>query len=58
VALTMPRSSADRADLTALLWSCTQVPGALDELAGKIRATSLGRRDADDLANDLERLRV
>jgi Effector-associated domain 2 len=58
VMLAAPRSSADRADLTALLWSCARVPGALNELARKIRETSLGRRNADDLANDLERVRV
>jgi len=55
---TVPRSSADRADLAALLWSCARVPGALNELARKIRETSLGRSNADDLANDLERLHV
>ena len=53
---TVPRSSADRADLAALLWSCARVPGALNELAKMIRETSLGRSNADDLANDLERL--
>ena len=58
VALAMPRSSTARADLTALLWTCAQVPGALDELADMIRDTSLGRKNADDLANDLERLRA
>jgi len=58
VILTVPRSSADRADLTALLWSCARVPGALNELARKIRETSLGRSNADDLANDLERVHV
>jgi Effector-associated domain 2 len=55
---TAPRSSADRADVAALLWSCTRVPGALNELAEKIRETSLGRSNADDLANDLERLQA
>lgn len=58
VALTVPRSSADRADLAALLWSCARVPGALNELAKKIRETSLGRSNADDLANELERIHV
>jgi hypothetical protein len=58
VVLTVPRSSADRADLAALLWSCARVPGALNELARKIRETSLGRSNADDLANELERIHV
>jgi hypothetical protein len=58
VALTVPRSSGDRADLAALLWSCARVPGALNELARKIRETSLGRSNADDLANELERIQV
>jgi hypothetical protein len=56
VILSSPRSSVDRADLTALLWSCTQVPGALIELAGLIRESSHGRKPAADAANDLERL--
>lgn len=55
VVLTTPRSSVDRADLTALLWSCAHVPGALIELAKKIRESSRGGRVAVDLANDLER---
>jgi hypothetical protein len=55
VMLTAPRSSVDRADLTALLWSCACAPGALIELAGKIRESSLGGRKAAELANDLER---
>ena len=54
----VPRSSSGRADLAALLWSCAQAPGALGELARKIRETSLGRSNADDLANDLERLQM
>jgi hypothetical protein len=58
VILTAPRSSVDRADLAALLWSCARVPGALNELARKIRETSLGRSNADDLANELERISV
>jgi hypothetical protein len=58
VVLTVPRSSADRADLAALLWSCARVPGALNELARMIRETSLGRKNADDLANELERIHV
>ncbi len=56
VNLSSPRSSVDRADLTALLWSCTQVPGALIELASMIRESSHGRKPAADVANDLERL--
>ncbi len=55
VMLTTPRSSVDRADVTALLWSCAHVPGALIELAGKIRESARGGRIAVDLANDLER---
>jgi hypothetical protein len=55
VMLTTPRSSVDRADITALLWSCAHVPGALIELAEKIRESSRGGRIAVDLANDLER---
>jgi effector-associated domain 2 (EAD2)-containing protein len=58
VMLTTPRSSTDRADLAALLWSCARVPGALNELARKIRETSLGSSNADDLANELERIHV
>jgi hypothetical protein len=55
VMLTAPRSSVDRADLTGLLWRCAHVPGALSELAGKIREISSGRRIAGDLADDLAR---
>jgi hypothetical protein len=55
VMLTAPRSSADRADLTALLWSCTRVPGALNELAEMIRESPRGGRSAADVARDLER---
>lgn len=55
VMLKAPRSSVNRADLTALLWSCAHAPSALIELAGKIRAHSLGGRKENDLANDLER---
>lgn len=53
--LTAPRSSADRADLTALLWSCARVPGALNELARMIRESPHGGRSAADVAGDLER---
>ena len=55
VMLTAPRSSADRADLTALLWSCARVPGALNELAKMIRESPHGGRSAADVARDLER---
>jgi class 3 adenylate cyclase len=55
VMLKAPRSSVDRADLTALLWSCAYAPSALIELARKIRARSLGGRKENDLVNDLER---
>jgi hypothetical protein len=55
VMLTAPRSSADRADLTALLWSCARVPGALKELAKLIRESPHGGRSAADVARDLER---
>ena len=52
--LAAPRSSADRADLTALLWSCARVPGALNELARVIRESTHGGRSAADVAGDLE----
>jgi hypothetical protein len=55
VMLRAPRSSADRADLTALLWSCARVPGALNELARMIRESPQGGRTAADVASDLER---
>jgi Effector-associated domain 2 len=55
VMLRAPRSSADRADLTALLWSCARVPGALNELARMIRKSPDGGRSAADVAGDLER---
>lgn len=55
VMLMAPRSSVDRADLTALLWSCTHVPGALNELARKVRESPHGGRSAPDVANELER---
>ena len=54
VLLAAPRSSMDRADLISLLWSCARTPGALAELAEKIRDGSLGSRKATELANDLE----
>ncbi len=54
VMLTAPRSSVDRADLTALLWSCACAPDALIELARKIRESSPDVREAAALANDLE----
>lgn len=56
VVLTAPRSCVNRADLAALLWSCSHVPEALLELARMIRETSRGGRQEADLANDLERL--
>jgi hypothetical protein len=52
---TAPRSSADRADLTALLWSCARVPDALNELARMVRESPDGGRSAADVAGDLER---
>jgi class 3 adenylate cyclase len=55
VMLMAPRSSVDRADLTALLWSCTHVPGALNELARMVRESPHGGRGAPDVANELER---
>ncbi len=55
VMLTAPRSSVDRADLTALLWSCAHAPGALDELARMVRGSPHGGRSAPDVANELER---
>lgn len=55
VMLRAPRSSADRADLTALLWSCARVPGALNELARMIRGSPDGGRSAADVAGDIER---
>lgn len=55
VMLTAPRSSADRADLIALLWSCARAPGALKELARMIRESPDGGRSAPDVARDLER---
>lgn len=55
VMLRAPRSAADRADLTALLWFCACVPGALHELASMIRESPDGGRSAADVAGDLER---
>jgi len=55
VMLTAPRSSVDRADLTALLWSCAYAPAALIELAEKIRESPLGGSKEAELATDLER---
>ncbi len=55
VMLAAPRSSVDRADLIALLWSCAHVPGAFNELAEKVRESVVGGRSATDVANDLER---
>jgi Effector-associated domain 2 len=55
VLLAVPRSSVDRADLIALLWSCAHVPGAFNKLAEKVRESPLGGRNATDVANELER---
>ena len=55
VMLTAPRSSADRADLAALLWSCARVPDGLNEMARMIRESPRGGRSAADVAGDLER---
>jgi len=55
VMLAVPRSSVDRADLIALLWSCAHVPGAFNKLAEKVRESPLGGRSATDVANELER---
>jgi Effector-associated domain 2 len=58
VLLTAPRSTVDRADLIALIWSCAKVPGALTELAAKIRESSYGGMIAAELADSLERFQA
>jgi hypothetical protein len=57
VALGAPRSSVDRADLAALLWTCVQVPAAVAELQDEVRRKTRDGNDSRELLEDLGKLR-
>ena len=56
VALSMPRSAVDRADVAALLWACAETPANLVKLRRQLQRKARSGNGCEELVKDLDRL--